>query len=427
MLALAIPLIFLHPNYQPSVTARGVTVDLTDIAIAAVIIAAIVVAARRGTATLRPGLRAWIPLVAFLVWLLASMAWARGFDPSYRLGAHTVSALKFVEYALLAPAVTLIVAAERDRRTLLWSVALWSSFLTLIAALQFLGLVNEFDGRRPEQREPSYIGIHDLAAFSGAALSIALVAILARRRGPLPVLAGIAGALGMALAAALDSVGGLVVAAATLLVLAPRVLGLTLRRAAAVVVIVVVVAVAAVSLRGSAVTAFLRFLGVKPENTATQTHVQSYAHRTLLGYIGLRIWLGHPILGVGWQESKESKAFRPYLAAAHRRFTSEPPQAFPSKTHEWGVQNGIIQTLADLGVIGFGLLVATVVGAFSLAVRALRRTSTLAFGLLMTAWLWIASAVFTGSGLLPGLADNALLWIAVGGAVALHGSLTEEG
>ena len=43
--------------------------------------------------------------------------------------------------------------------------------------LQFLGLVDEFEGRRPGQREPSFVGIHDFAALSGAALSIALIAL----------------------------------------------------------------------------------------------------------------------------------------------------------------------------------------------------------------------------------------------------------
>jgi O-antigen ligase len=175
--------------------------------------------------------------------------------------------------------------------------------------------------------------------------------------------------------------------------------------------VVVAVAVAAVSLRGSAVSAFLQFLGVRPANENTRTHVQTYAHRTLLGYIGVKIWLDHPVVGAGWQESEQPAAFTPHLAAAHRRFPSEPALAFPAPEHEWGVQNGIIQTLADLGVVGLALLLAGLVAAFLLAVRA--------GALVPPAWLWVSFAVFTGTGLLAGASVNVLLWLAVGLAVSV--------
>ena len=51
------------------------------------------------------------------------------------------------------------------------------------AALQFLGLVDEFEGRRPGQREPSFLGVHDFAALSAAALGLALLAIAFGTRG----------------------------------------------------------------------------------------------------------------------------------------------------------------------------------------------------------------------------------------------------
>jgi O-antigen ligase len=174
---------------------------------------------------------------------------------------------------------------------------------------------------------------------------------------------------------------------------------------------VVAVGIAAVSLRGSAVTAFLEFLGVRAQDQSTQTHVQTYAHRTLLGYIGVKIWLDHPIVGAGWQESAQPAAFTPHLAAAHRRFPTEPAEAFPARRHEWGVQNGIIQTLADLGVVGLVLLLTGLVAAFRLAVRA--------GSLVAPAWLWVAFAVFTGTGLLAGASVNVLLWLGVGLAVSV--------
>jgi O-antigen ligase len=165
---------------------------------------------------------------------------------------------------------------------------------------------------------------------------------------------------------------------------------------------------------------------VKPNNAATSGHVQTYAQRVLLSYIGIKIWLHHPVLGVGWQESHEPHSFEPVLAAAHRHFHSQPPYAFPSPAHEWGVQNGVVQTLSDLGVVGLLILAATFAAAFRLLVRVLRRGPPDAAreALLVTGWLLVGLAVFTGTGLLPGLAVDAQLWLGLGLAAALTHSFT---
>ena len=46
--AAAIPFVFLHPHYQPSLSAGSVTIDLTDLALAAVAVAALVEGVRHG-------------------------------------------------------------------------------------------------------------------------------------------------------------------------------------------------------------------------------------------------------------------------------------------------------------------------------------------------------------------------------------------
>ncbi len=429
ILALAVPFVFLHPHYQPSVSVGPVTADLSDVAILAAVVAAFVSGVRDGFSPLRGARAVWTPLVLFCVVLLASIGWARHADPSYSVKDHLVSALKFVEYIFLAAATPLALRRDVDRRAFFWAVVLWSAFLTLIALLQFLGLVSEFKGRRPQQREPSYIGVHDLGAFSGAALSIAFASILLAMRKRAGLWGGVAGATGIAIAAALDSVGGMLVTAVAGWTLARRRAPVTVARTAAVLAICAVVTVAAVTLRGPAIKSFLRFLGVAPA-TKDETHqIQTYAQRTLLGYIGLQIWIHHPVLGVGWQESELPHAFEPYLAKAHARFHNAAPQSFPSRDHTWGIQNGIIQTLADLGVVGALLLAATVLAAARLLVRVAARgpPPLCSAALVATGWLLFALAVFTGSGLLPGLPVDALLWVSIGLAVALHNSLAGDG
>jgi hypothetical protein len=422
VLSAAIPFVFLHAHYQPSVSIGALTIDLTDLALLGVAVAAVADGARHGFGPLRNGIALWGPLIAFLLWLFSSLLWARNLDPGYALGSHLVSASKFAEYTVLAPAAVLALRREVDRRLLLWAVVGWSCFLTLIAVLQFVGVVDEFKGRRPEQREPSYIGVHDLGAFSGAALSIAFATLVLRvRERGAAIAGGVAGAVGIAVAAALDSVGGMWLGAVVSWALARRRMRIDVRRTLALIVICAVVTTGAVALRGSAITQFLRFVGIKPETHQTQADIQTYAHRTLLGYIGLKIWLDHPVLGVGWQESAERAAYGPILPAAHRRFSSESPRSFPSPEHPWGVQNGIVQTLADLGVVGLLLLAAAVAAGIRAAVRAARVGSPTVThaAIVSTGWAIFAIAVFTGSGLLPGLPVDALLWLSLGVAVSL--------
>jgi O-antigen ligase len=219
-----------------------------------------------------------------------------------------------------------------------------------------------------------------------------------------------------------------VLAAAGALVLARRRGRLAPLRVVAVVAVCAVVALAAVALRGAAIESFLRFLGVAPLTQKEKNRIQTYAQRTLLGYIGFEIWLHHPVLGVGWQESERPHAFEPYLARAHARFPDAAPQSFPSREHTWGVQNGIIQTLSDLGVVGALVLAAVLLLTLRLIVRvAARGPPELLWGALVAfGWLAFAFAVFTGSGLLPGITVDAQLWLAIGLAVSLHNSLPEE-
>src|SRR5581483_1830434 len=172
------------------------------------------------------------------------------------------------------------------------------------------------------QREPSYIGVHDLGAFSGAALSLGFASLLLRLRRREGPWAALTGAFVTALAG---------------IALVRRRGPIALGRIATVIAICALVTLGAVTLRGSAIKAFLRFLGVSAA-AKQETQIQTYAQRTLLAYIGVEIWIHHPVLGVGWQESELPHGFEPYLARARARFPNAAPQSFPSKAHTWGVQ-----------------------------------------------------------------------------------------
>jgi O-antigen ligase len=151
------------------------------------------------------------------------------------------------------------------------------------------------------------------------------------------------------------------------------------------------------------------FIGRREQPAATG--VASYAHRTLLAYIGGRIWLDRPLTGVGWQASSEEWAYGPFLDDARARFPDEPAQAFPSPDHPWGIQLLYLQVAADLGVAGIAVLLALAATGIVKGVRGIRSSPVALAGL---GWLLVTAGVWTGIGLVPGLPLDALTWIAFG-------------
>jgi hypothetical protein len=270
------------------------------------------------------------------------------------------------------------------------------------------------------RRQPSFLGHHDFAALSGATLALGLAAIALGRAWPfgraLAVTAGLAGGIGLILSGSSAGAIGAIAAAALAALLARMRTGISLRQVAGLVAAVGVASAGVVVLRGHDFDQFLRWLGVRPAEQTTSQDVQSYAQRTVLLYIGWRIFLGHPIAGVGWQASSQHSSYAPYLGAAHRRFPKTAAKAFPAPGREYGVQNAWVQSLADMGVIGFALLAAFFATGLAVACRAALRAPP-AVGLIAALWLVVAGAVWTALGLVAGIPLDALVWLSAGLAV----------
>ncbi|MGZ8716702.1 MAG: hypothetical protein ACXWYO_06270, partial [Gaiellaceae bacterium] len=174
---------------------------------------------------------------------------------------------------------------------------------------------------------------------------------------------------------------------------------------------------------------FFRFLGVKQAQTSTRSDIQTYSQRTLLAYIGIHIWLDHPIVGVGWQGSTEPSAVAPTLPAAHRRFPDVAARAFPGPGHEYGIQILYVQALADLGLAGFVLMLGWLgVPAAIGAMTALRAPPALAWiPVLGLAWLVLALGLWAAFGLVAGVPLDALAWLAIGTVAAGTAASTPAG
>jgi hypothetical protein len=414
VLAAAIPLLFLHSKFQPSVSVGSVDAYLSDWAVLAVVLVAIGVAVRDGAPALRDGRVLWAVAGAFFVWMLAEVAWGRHVASSYPAGTHLTTGLKFLEYALLAPAVAVIVRRRLDLLALLWSFALWSCCATIVGIAEFFGSGFASKGA-VGHRQASFLSPSDFAALSAATLLVGLLAVgLPRLRLPraLGLVALVSGGLGTIIAGAMASALGVATALAAVAVVALVRRELDLRRAAVTALAALVALAGVVVIRGHDLSAFARFLGASPTTQHDEQHVQTYAHHTLLVWFGYRIWKDHPLLGVGWEGSNEPANFLRYLPDAHRRFPKEAPLAFPGAAPDrrYGVQNVWVQALADLGVVGFLLWVGVFVSGAWVAIR---RHALIALAwIALVAWLWSAQ------GFVAGIPLAALTWIAFGLAVA---------
>jgi O-antigen ligase len=114
-------------------------------------------------------------------------------------------------------------------------------------------------------------------------------------------------------------------------------------------------------------------------------------------------------VGAGWQGSTDPDVVDPQLPAAHREFPDVAPLAFPTREHEWGVQNAYIQAAADLGLIGLVLWLAPFAIGLVLAFRANAPPGAVAaFAILAAMGIWGAQ------GLVAGIPLDAATWLGLG-------------
>ena len=433
VLACALPFLFLHKNYQPDlalgISSTALDVRLSDVAALAVVIAAIVAAARSGLSPLRAARALWLAGALLLCWLaLETVRPASVHDDLF--ASHVVTAFKLGEYALLALAVPLLVRRVEDLTIVLGAAVLWSALATAVATAQFFGL-DVFEAWNPGWRQPSFLGHHDFASLSAIAVSLAAAGIVAgRKRMPLAALffvALLAGSLGLVIAGSVTAAAGFALGALVLALAARKRFSPSPRRLLALGAVVVLVAAGISAVRADSLADFMRFLGVRGQETPAG--VESYSQRTVLAYIGLRIFEDHPLVGVGWQRSDRPAVFDPYLVDAHKRFPDVVALAFPSAEHPWGVQNLYIQMLADAGVVGLVLMLAVGAVGLTLAWRTANHASTpwaVGVGLLALCGLLTVAGVWGSLGIVTGIPLQAATSLFFGLVAAGAAAVEEE-
>ena len=133
-LALAVPFLFLHIKYQPGVRvplgSTHLGLEMSDLAVVFVALAALREGLRHGFTRLRPSLPLWIASAALLIWIFAR---------SQSL-THAVTATKFAEYALLAVSLPLILRRRDQWELVAAAIVAWSVVATFVGLLQIFGV-----------------------------------------------------------------------------------------------------------------------------------------------------------------------------------------------------------------------------------------------------------------------------------------------
>ncbi len=381
--AAALPFLFLHVEYQPSVSIavrrddrrrRASPTSPSPWSSAP----RSPTGAPGGFEVLRAGRWVWAAAAGLALWVVAGALYGPLVLDDYPFAENLVTAAKFVEYALLAPAAALLVRHARGPARVRGDAR-------RLERARDRGRAAAARRPRPLRHERSRRASARSSAtttsprLSGATLLLGLAALVLedrRARGS----RSSAGAVGLILAAPLAGVLGLVLGVARPARARPAPRTRTRRgarsrpsRSSS----------SSPSARSRCAPRRSRTSSASSATDEDTTQIESYSQRTLLLYIGGRIFLDHPLIGVGLRGSEEPAAFEPYLEDARNRFPTAAEAAFPSTQNKWGVQSLYVQTLADLGVVGGALLLALLAAALALA----RRATTTAQGVIGLVWL----------------------------------------
>lgn len=404
VLCVALALSLVRSINQPQLTVHAFSNSITfvpaDLALAVLAVLCIGRLLERRSLP-RPARAITATGAAFAAWLLLSSAVSSS--------AAFIGAAKLVEYGLLALGLILFV----NRRQQLW---LLFGVLVLVDTIAVGRAIYDFV--QHGKRQGAFLGEHDLAALSTMTLAGALITLYApRSRGWWFVGAGVVGAIGVTLGAALAQLLGLYLAVAAIIALAAVRRSVTLRAVLVTLAATAAITAGTLSLRAGDLGFLQSWFGSKKAEAPGQ-YAGSWSQRLIYAYIGERIFLAHPIFGSGWYGLIPPKVYARYVPAARRRFPDQPYGYFPAPPANFIPQQTYDQVLYELGIVGAALFLALAVVTVRTAIRVGRKwprpRTDEALAYLPLAWTASLAGALAGAALFGGIPMTAIFWFTLG-------------
>jgi hypothetical protein len=314
-----------------------------------------------------------------------------------------VSGVKLVELAVLALGCLALLRERADVEAIVDVLILF----TIVA--DAVGLVKFIAGGGG--RQSSFLGEHDFAALATLPLVYGLVLLYERRDTRRAWVSIVAGGIGCVLGAALASLLGLYLGVLALVAATAALHRLRARPTLTAAVVVALVTAGTLTIRAGDL-GFLQSWFGKPPSRPGQ-YASSWSQRLIYTYVGLRVFVDHPLIGTGWYPLLPPKEFDKYLPAAQRRFKDQPSRYFPPPDRPFIPQQTFDQVPAELGLAGVAAFLALLAGAGRSALAAARRT-TLAAG-----WLAATIGAIGGEALFGGTPLVATFFLVTGVTLAL--------
>jgi O-antigen ligase len=324
--------------------------------------------------------------------------------------------LKLLEYFAFGVAITLAMSEQVVVRTII---------IVLIAYAAIAGTIGVAEILRDHQlgaRTDSLMGADPLGLLGAAVITVAIAAPGRIGSTTIRRVAVTSGLLCLLVSGSLSAIVGL--GLATLVAL---VRGLEpfkrLSRATAAVLTVVAICIGGtfIAVRWNDIRAATTQVGGSPAHVVAGG---SFTQRLMFADFGLRIWIDHPILGVGFQQSGRLSNWGPYFASVRADFPSLPSTYFPAipgisfglpdNNTELNLHNAYSQMLAETGLVGLALFALAFFGATRSSFRRLSTSEIARAGSLLVI---VVLGALTRNELYGGLPETAILVIGLALAV----------
>jgi O-antigen ligase len=335
------------------------------------------------------------PVLVFLGYVGLTLLYVAAVDPG-RLPVSFISWLRLLETASLGWLAATFLRTRRDVTVVLSAIAAAGAIAVVLA---LAGGAGEADSGSLGARGGGFVNPNALGLVSGLLVLMAAFGAL----GPSPlqrVPVALFGVVGLVQS---QSVGSLVGTSIALLfglafMVAPprRILAVRALRAAMVLSVALGLAYALAAV-------------IRPSNLPTSEHFRdsSAGQRTVMAAAGLELAERNPVIGVGWRRSEVPEVIGdPDLNRELRaRFRATKSDNFPDVSPS-SVHNAYVQVVADLGLIGLGLLLFALLSLARGIRLALERTTTrtpewvqlwfLAWGVVLILVWWNDNPIYGG-------------------------------